>query len=216
MFENPKLLLARADPPNMNSHPRTSNLASESPIGSSPFDGVICFGGVDWWYHNRGHYDLQMMREISNMGIPVLYVNSIGMRVPKITEGAVLLQRIGRKISSLKRGVVEVRQGFVVQSPLMLPAKFGRKTLERFLSYQVRRAAANAGITKPLVWIACPPAVEVLESMSPVALVYQRTDRFEEYPNVDREQIAGYDRRLKALADITLYCSSLLYDEEAG
>ena len=28
-------------------------------------DGIICFGGEDWWYHNRGHYDIQMMRELS-------------------------------------------------------------------------------------------------------------------------------------------------------
>src|SRR4051812_19988359 len=30
-------------------------------IGERTFDGVICFGGGDWWYHNRGHYDMQMM-----------------------------------------------------------------------------------------------------------------------------------------------------------
>ncbi len=29
------------------------------------FDGVICFGGEDWWYHNRGHYDIRMRRELS-------------------------------------------------------------------------------------------------------------------------------------------------------
>src|SRR5690606_29139771 len=29
------------------------------------FDGVICFGGEDWWYHNRGHFDMQIMRELS-------------------------------------------------------------------------------------------------------------------------------------------------------
>ena len=31
------------------------------------FDGVICFGGVDWWYHNRGHYDIQMMRRFAKL-----------------------------------------------------------------------------------------------------------------------------------------------------
>ncbi|MGH2824975.1 MAG: hypothetical protein ACRDLY_18540, partial [Thermoleophilaceae bacterium] len=55
--------------------------------GTGRFDGVICFGGVDWWYHNRGHYDLQMMRELS-ADRPVLYVNSIGMRMPAPRAGA--------------------------------------------------------------------------------------------------------------------------------
>ena len=54
------------------------------------FDGVICFGGEDWWNHNRGHYDMQMMRELGSMA-PVLYVNSIGMRLPALKEGAVLI-----------------------------------------------------------------------------------------------------------------------------
>ncbi len=177
------------------------------------FDGIICFGGVDWWYHNRGHYDLQMMREFSKE-LPVLYVNSIGMRVPKLTEGAVLLQRIVRKISSLRRGLVIVRDRFAVQSPLMLPSKFGRRFLRWFLSFQVKRAAKKIGIKKPLVWIACPPALQVLDDLDPVALVYQRTDRFEEYPNVDPIVISKYDRELKRKADVTLYCSSLLFDEE--
>ncbi|MCA9440613.1 MAG: hypothetical protein KC964_07390 [Candidatus Omnitrophica bacterium] len=147
-----------------------SQKRSQSP--TKEFDGVICFGGVDWWYHNRGHYDLQMMRELANRGIPVLYVNSIGMRVPKLTEGAVLLLRIGRKISSLKRGLVTVRENFTVQSPFMLPARFGRDLLRRALSHQVRKAAMKVGIKRPLVWVACPPALQVLEDMNPLAVVY--------------------------------------------
>lgn len=183
--------------------------------GGAPheFDGIVCFGGVDWWYHNRGHYDLQMMREFSEK-IPVLYVNSIGMRIPKMGEGTVLLGRIARKIQSLNHGTVRIRENFTVHSPFMIPSKFGREFLRRFLSKQVRRAAWKAGIRRPLVWVACPPAVQVLEDFEPVAVVYQRTDRFEEYPNVDPQLIGAYDRELKRRADLTLYCSSLLFDEE--
>ncbi len=61
------------------------------------YDGIICFGGEDWWYHNRGHYDMRMMRELS-AHMPVLYINSLGMRVPRITEGSMFLRRIVRKL----------------------------------------------------------------------------------------------------------------------
>ena len=59
-------------------------------------DSVICFAGADWWYHNRGHFEIQMMREFSKY-IPVLYINPLGMRIPKIGKGNAFIQRILRK-----------------------------------------------------------------------------------------------------------------------
>ena len=179
------------------------------------FDGVICFGGVDWWYHNRGHYDLQMMREFSAR-VPVLYVNSIGMRFPKVGEGAMFLKRIRRKIKSLRQGAVTVRDGFVVYSPVSIPGRRAQGFSKRLLGMQVSRAAKRMGIRKPLVWVACPPAADVVGALRPVGVVYQRTDRFEAFHGVDREQIAGFDRAMKSRADLTLYCSRLLMDEESG
>ena len=64
-------------------HTERTSKANSTPVRLC--DGVICFGGEDWWYHNRGHFDMQMMRELSRR-VPVLYVNSIGMRVPKVGE----------------------------------------------------------------------------------------------------------------------------------
>ncbi len=45
-------------------------------------------------------------------------------------------------------------------------------------------------------------------------LVYQRTDRWEEFPDCNVEQMLDYNRRLRARADLTLFCSSLLLHEE--
>lgn len=178
-------------------------------------DGVICFGGEDWWYHNRGHYDMQMMRELSGR-VPVLYVNSIGMRVPKVGEGRMFLKRVARKLKSLRRGMVRVRENFAVYSPFVAPGRLGMALSGRLLPWQVRRAARRLGIRNPLVWVACPPGAAAVDALRPHGLVYQRTDRFEEYTGVDREQIIGYDRAMKARADIALFCSRYLYEEERG
>jgi glycosyltransferase involved in cell wall biosynthesis len=177
------------------------------------FDGIICFGGVDWWYHNRGHYDLQMMRELSG-AIPVLYVNSIGMRLAAGGSPAQFWTRVRRKLASVTRGRVKVREDMTVFSPLSPPVRVGRSFLRRALAWQVRSAAQQLGIQRPLVWVACPPAAEVLDSLDPCAVIYQRTDRFEEYPAVDRKRITALDHALKRRAELTLFCSSLLLDEE--
>ncbi|NRA58526.1 MAG: glycosyltransferase [Phycisphaerales bacterium] len=193
-------------------------MALSNPIPSvdaqtKTFDGVICFGGVDWWYHNRGHYDLQMMRELS-AHVPVLYINSIGMRVPRPGGGNMFLKRVRRKLASFSHGLTRVRDRFWVLSPVVAPAGLGASMNETALTVQVRRAARKAGINNPLVWVACPPGQPVVESLNPVGVVYQRTDRFEEFRGVDAERISRFDRLLKERADVTLFCSSWLMDEE--
>ena len=195
---------------NTMSEPRTQG-------NTRTFDGVICFGGEDWWYHNRAHYDMQMMRELS-AHVPVLYVNSIGMRVPTPGgEGGMFLRRVTRKLKSFSRGLVRVRDRFAVQSPVVVPGKWGMKISGSLLPRQVRRAARKLGIERPLVWIACPPGVEALDGLGDLAgLVYQRTDRFEAYEGVDGALIGSFDEALKGRADLTLYCSRHLYEAERG
>ncbi len=177
------------------------------------YDSILCFGGVDWWYHNRGHYDLQMMRELSAV-VPVLYVNSIGMRVSAPGQHSQLARRIGRKLRSVLRGRVQVKDGLSVFSPFAAPVRFGRSFLNRALSLQLRGACRSMGFRQPLVWVACPTAVGVLGSLDPAGVIYQRTDRYEEYPGVDRARVASQDLTLKTLADLTLFCSSAVLDEE--
>lgn len=188
--------------------------SAATPPGPS-YDGVICFGGEDWWYHNRGHFDMQMMREFS-VHTPVLYVNSIGMRVPRVGEGRMFLKRIARKLRSLQRGLVRVRPNFAVLSPFSIPGPAGARLSRSLLAWRVRRAARAMGIRRPLVWIACPPAESVIDDLGAALVVYQRTDRFEAFSGVDPEHIGGCDRRLKARADLTLFCSRLLYEGERG
>ena len=180
---------------------------------TTQFDGIICFGGEDWWYHNRGHYDMQMMRELSKV-VPVLYVNSIGMRVPSVGEGAMFLKRVLRKLKSLKRGLVKVREGFWVASPLVAPAGMGAGLNRWALARQVRFCARRAGMRRPLVWVACPPGAEVVDRLGAAGVVYQRTDRFEAFHGVNPARIKGFDVFLKDRADLTLFCSSWLMGQE--
>jgi glycosyltransferase involved in cell wall biosynthesis len=192
----------------------TSVESGSAVSGGREFDGVICFGGEDWWYHNRGHYDMQMMRELS-AHVPVLYVNSIGMRPPSVGSSTQFAKRVARKLKSLKQGLVEVRENFSVFSPLAAPGTAGRVATRHVMPGQVRRAAKKIGITRPLLWVACPPADQVLDAFDPVGLVYQRTDRFEDFLGVNPDEIRAYDVDLKGRTDVTLFCSTHLYEREA-
>ena len=177
------------------------------------YDGLICFGGADWWYHNRGHYDIQMCRQFARR-VPVLYVNSIGVRTPNPSEGGMFFRRVGRKLRSWSRGFRRIDKGFGVLSPISIPGRFGRSVSAPVLTRQVRWAARRMGITHPLVWVESPTAAPLLDRIEHIGLVYQRTDRYEELPGVDRALIESYDRRLKNEAAVTLYCATYLYSRE--
>jgi len=184
-----------------------------APTRTRPFDGVICFGGEDWWYHNRGHFDMQMMRELSR-SVPVLYINSIGMRVPRLGEGAMFFKRVRRKLKSLSRGLVRVRDNFAVYSPVAAPGRIGTRVSAALLPAQIRRAARRMGIERPLVWVACPPGAPHVGRLGAVGVVYQRTDRYEAFAGVDPDQIRAFDHTLKDRAEFTVYCSRSLMNDE--
>ncbi len=177
------------------------------------FDGILCFGGLDWWYHNRGHFDMQMMRELS-AHVPVVYINSIAMRIPKVTEGAMFLKRIQRKWKSLRRGLVRIDDRFAVFTPFAIPGRVGTAMSRLVVPHQVKRAGKALGMQRPLVWVAVPPAARFLDALKPNGLIYQRTDRFEAFSGVDRPFIESCDRTLKTRADITIFCAHELLDTE--
>jgi glycosyltransferase involved in cell wall biosynthesis len=178
-------------------------------------DGVLCFGGEDWWYHNRGHYDMRMMRELATH-VPVVYVNSVGMRVPRPTEGRMFGRRIARKARSLVRGRVAVDDRFTVCTLPVLPTPAAMHLARPIAMRALRSALRAAGIDRPLVWVACPAAAPLVEALPARAIVYQRTDRYECFDGVDRDRVARYDAWLKERADATLFCSDALLEEEAA
>lgn len=177
------------------------------------YDGVVCFGGADWWYHNRGHYDIQMCRQFAE-NVPVLYINSIGVRTPSIKEGSMFIRRVIRKLASYRRGFTRIEDNFAVLSPLSIPGNMARKISGLIVRNQIRSSIKRMGITKPLIWVECPTAIELALDIDAAGMIYQRTDKYEEFPGVDPQFIKDCDKRLKQNADITLYCSNSLYNEE--
>jgi glycosyltransferase involved in cell wall biosynthesis len=191
--------------------------APRRPDTSCSVNSVLCFGGEDWWYHNHGHIDMQLMKRFAE-SVPVLYVNSIVMRKLNIGEGRMFLTRLARKAKSIFRGAKEVMPGFHVYSPASLPVHhipWARPLNKLAVQTQTRTAMGAARIRRPLVWVACPAACDIALALRHGPLVYQRTDRYEDYPGVDRTQIERYDRALKAAADMTVYVNRKLMAEES-
>ncbi|MHC4738322.1 MAG: glycosyltransferase [Planctomycetota bacterium] len=178
---------------------------------------ILCFGGEDWWYHNRGHIDMQLMKRFCRIGI-ALYINSIVMQKPNLKEGKKFKQKLIRKTKSIFQGLKWVDENFWIYSPLSLPVHhihWLKPINEIILLKQLHLVIRRLGIYNPIVWVACPAACNIALKIKRVKLVYQRTDRFEAYPNVDAALIKKYDRKLRAEADLTVFVNNALYEQES-
>ena len=179
------------------------------------FDGIICIGGEDWWYHNRGHFDFQIMRRLARE-VPVLFVNSLGVRIPTAKHGGhtQVMARIARKLGSLGRGLKHIENKFHVLSPFSVPGETGQKAFGWALAPQIKFAARRLGIRKPLLWIHCPPGADLIDTFAGAPLVMQRTDRFEAFPEGDPVALSRQIAKLKAHADLVVYCNATLQAQE--
>ena len=178
----------------------------------------ICFGGEDWWYHNQAHIDMQLMRRFARMGT-ALYINSIVMRKLKIADEKRFTEKLVRKTKSILKGLKKSSVGFWVYSPFTLPVQhisWAKPFNEALLRCQLQYVMRKLYIETPVVWVACPSACDTAIEMRNRKLVYQRTDRYEDDPHVDRKTILKYDRKLKSAADMTVYVNRSLYEEEAN
>jgi glycosyltransferase involved in cell wall biosynthesis len=187
----------------------------KSEAANQTFDGIVCIGGEDWWYHNRGHFDFQIMRRLARLW-PVLFVNSLGVRIPSLTHDRHFAARIRRKLASLAKGAVNVENKFWVYSPFMIPGERGQALSDWALAPQIRLAARKAGIRRPLLWLHCPAGAPLAARLPRAAVVMQRTDRFEAFPEGDARVLSAQIAEMKRRADLVVYAAPALLAEETG
>lgn len=178
----------------------------------------ICFGGIDWWYHNRGHIDPQLTKRFAKGG-KALYINSIVMTRLKTGEKRIFFKKVIRKLKSILKGLKKTEEGFWVYSPFTLPVHhiwWAKPLNDLLLHFQVRCVMRKLGIRNPVVLVACPAACDVAVRLKKSKLIYQRTDRFEEANGIDVDTVLKYDRKLKVNSDLTIYVSRKLFEQESG
>ena len=178
-------------------------------------DGVVAFAGVDWWYHNRGHSECQIMRRLAGQ-VPVVWVNSIGMRAPAPGKTELPLRRYARKLKSTLKGLRRDESGMWVLSPLFIPRYTPRaaRLNARLLRWQVGVAMRIARIRRPSAWVTVPTAGPAALAGRWRRLLFNRSDEFSAFPEVDRAFIESLEADLLSASDLVLYVNHQLHDRE--
>ena len=182
------------------------------------FDGLLCFGGVDWWYHNRAHSDVRIMCRLSEK-LPVLFINSLGMRTPLPGKATQPARRICRKLRSMLKGLRKVRPNMWVYSPIMLPPTtrlWLRKINARLISIQILLALRILGIRRWFNWVTVPTASDVLRVLPTQPTIFNRSDKHSRFPEAEKQFIKSCEEKLLKNSDITLYVNRKLMAEDIG
>lgn len=170
---------------------------------------VVCFAGDNYWYSNP-HSRFHLMHALHRAGRRVLWVNSIGMNMPRVRQRG-FLQRVALKLRSWARWLARAEPGFWVLTPLALPL-FGNRHVERlngaWIGAQVRLACGLLRLRRPLVFASIPSFADVVDVLPRRGVIYYYSDKYDAYRDLTaREAIAAKDRRLFETADC-VFCAS--------
>jgi glycosyltransferase involved in cell wall biosynthesis len=141
---------------------------------------IICFGGEDWWYHHP-HSKNHLMRRFARAGNRVIFVNSISMGLAALGNKD-LLPRLKRKMLSYAKLARTTSEGITVVSPAALPffgSRAARAVNRRLLSAQIGALARRRGLSRPILWIAIPTAVEMIGQFDEQLVIYQVSDKYD-------------------------------------
>jgi glycosyltransferase involved in cell wall biosynthesis len=187
----------------------------EGPVGRD----FVFFSAQDYWYHNRGHSDIQLARRIAQSR-RVLVVNSIGMRMPVPGKTRQAARRILRKLRSMLHGTRQPESdlpNLYVMSPVSLPV-YGPRLLRTanaaLVRWQVQWALRRLRMHQPHIIVTVPTAWDVISPMARSSLIVNRSDKYSSYGEANTAAMAQLESNLLAHADAAVYVSHRLLEEE--
>lgn len=152
----------------------------------------VLFSTADWdepYWTNKQH----TARVLARLGWRVLYVESVGLRSPRLAskrDWRRIVRRLWRGLQSLALGAPKRDDGIWVLSPLLVPAKHHwpiiRCLNRALLRFAVGRFARRRGFVRPLIWTYHPFMLDaVARQLSGGTMVYHCVDDLSAVPGVD-------------------------------
>ena len=154
----------------------------------------------------------------------VIWVNSIGLRRPRMTLRD--LQRLCRKLLPSQADNTKemplrctANSNFYIINPRTLPAPrsaLGRWTAVQLLIAQIKPVVKKAQLHAPILWTSLPTAVDMAGQLNESGVVYYCGDDFAGLAGVDHHTVSQREQELHAKADLIIASSALLAKRSAA
>jgi glycosyltransferase involved in cell wall biosynthesis len=140
--------------------------------------------------------------------------------MPTPGKSSGFLKRILRKAKSMAKFLktpVPHLPNYHVLSPLLLPL-YGSPKMRalnaKMINAQVHLAKKRKGIKDPILFVTVPTAMEVIRNERIDCLIYNRSDKHSAFGEADGGYIESLEKELMERADLVLYVSQTLMNEE--
>ena len=148
-------------------------------------------------------------------GRKVLWVNSIGLRSPKLNIKDVgrVCKKVLFKLIEDKRESTGMPDNISVMSVLTVPApkaEWLRDFAALLTRWQVKRKIRKLKFEKPILWTSLPTAADLLGKLDESCSVYYCGDDFSSLAGVDHDAVAEHECDLVKNCDLVLTASRTL------
>ncbi|HEX7936737.1 MAG TPA: glycosyltransferase [Paraburkholderia sp.] len=185
---------------------------------AAPRDCIL-FSTADWdepYWTNKQH----TAQALARRGWRVLYVESPGLRTPKIASGKDW-KRIARRLwNGLVSNFLASAQrdpNVWVLSPLMLPAAHHRPMIRRLNQWLLRRGierfARRHEFTDSVIWTYHPFMLDAVQHLRRGEMVYHCVDDLAAIPGVDVDAFDAAQRQLLRRCDAVFTTAGTLRDK---
>jgi hypothetical protein len=175
----------------------------------------ILFSTADWdapYWTNKQHTTMHLaLRDIR-----VLYVESVGLRAPKLSSG-IDLARIWRRLIRGLRGVHQVEKNIWVISPLVIPFKHQWKIVQSINRWLLNRVIENFCKKESfhnkdtVIWTYHPYVLDYLDCGQYGSLVYHCVDDLSAIPGIDADAFLAKEKDLLKEANVVFTTSPKLF-----
>jgi hypothetical protein len=173
----------------------------------------IIFSTADWdnpFWTNKQH----MAKTFEKHGHKVIYVDSLGIRKPKVDKRDFF--RILKRFKSLFKPYTKVSDNIWRVSPFILPfhsIPIIRKFNDIFLSIIIKLLMLFLNFKEYIIWTYSPVSDSVIDKFLPMKVIYHCVDDLSALPNVDKENLKKRERNLIAKSDYIFTTSINLFED---
>lgn len=173
---------------------------------------VILFSTADWdtpYWTNKQH----TAKHLAKVGHRILYVETVGLRAPKLGSGRDL-GRLWRRLKLGLQGPRKVENGIWVLAPLVIPIKhhwsFVGWLNKQILAMYIQLFMKKNSFTVPIIWTYHPYILGAIENINHGKVVFHCVDDLSAVPGVDIQAYKTAEKQLLQQCDVVFTTSEVL------